>query len=262
MMRRAVCLAVALSIAATGVVFAQRFGRRYAPPEGAVMEPPANQPYDGRFVFIRVRYPTRWDGYRHLGDGGLPWSHDWPTSDIHFMKIMNEVTYLHPRVDTTDIIGLDDPELFNYPLAYLCEPGFWQLSEKEAAGLRAYLMKGGFMIFDDFRGYDWNNLQMQMARALPEWHWVRVDTGQEAIWHSFFEIPAPLSLQPPYGGMPASYWGIYEDNDPKKRLVAIASVNNDISEYWEWSDTGYAPVDISNEAYKYGVNYVIYGMTH
>jgi hypothetical protein len=178
------------------------------------------------------------------------------------MKIMNEVTYLHPRVDTTHILSLDDPELFNYPLAYLCEPGYWQLSEKETAGLRGYLMKGGFIIFDDFRGYDWNNLQAQVSRAIPEWHWVRVDSGQEAIWHSFFEIPTPLALQPPYGGLPPSYWGIYEDNDPKKRLVVIASVNNDISEYWEWSDTGYAPVDISNEAYKYGVNYVIYGMTH
>ena len=44
--------------------------------------------------------------------------------------------------------------------------------------------------------------------------------------------------------------------------MAIANVNSDISEYWEWSDTGYAPVDLINEAYKYGINYFIYGMTH
>ena len=59
-----------------------------------------------------------------------------------------------------------------------------------------------------------------------------------------------------------TYWGIFEDNDPTKRLIAIANVNGDISEYWEFSDTGFAPVDLNNEAYKYGINYVIYGMTH
>ncbi|MBW8861232.1 MAG: DUF4159 domain-containing protein, partial [Acidobacteria bacterium] len=56
--------------------------------------------------------------------------------------------------------------------------------------------------------------------------------------------------------------GIFEDNDPAKRLLAIANVNGDISEYWEFSDTGFAPVDLNNEAYKYGINYVIYGITH
>jgi hypothetical protein len=261
MTRRHLVVTLVFVLAAAGGVFAQRFGRGYRAPEGAVVTPPPNAPYDGRFAFVRLRYPTRWDGFRHLGDGGLPWSHDWPTSDIHFMKIMDEVTYLRPRTDTTDIIALDDPELFNYPLAYLCEPGYWSLTEKEASNLRAYLKKGGFIMFDDFRGYDWNNLQSQMALVVPEWHWVRVDSGSEPIWHSFFEIKDPLSL-PSYGYQQPSYWGIYEDNDPKKRLVAVAAVNGDLSEFWEWSDTGYAPVDISNEAYKFGVNFVIYGITH
>ena len=75
-MRRLLLVTIACLIAGTGVGLAQRFGRRYVPPEGAVMAPPPNQAYDGRFVFVRLRYPTRWDGYRHLGDGGPPWSHD------------------------------------------------------------------------------------------------------------------------------------------------------------------------------------------
>ncbi len=60
----------------------------------------------------------------------------------------------------------------------------------------------------------------------------------------------------------STYQGIFEDNDPKKRLMAIANYNGDIGEFWEWSDTGYAPIDLSNEAYKVGVNYMIYGLTH
>jgi hypothetical protein len=55
---------------------------------------------------------------------------------------------------------------------------------------------------------------------------------------------------------------LFEQNDPNKRLMVIANVNNDISEYWEFSDTGVAMVDLTNEAYKFGVNYVIYGLTH
>ena len=132
------------------------------------------------------------------------------------MKIMNEVTDLRPRTDATNIITLDDPALFDYPLAYLCEPGFWMLSEQEATNLRAYLKKGGFIIFDDFRGYDWNNLQEQMARALPEWHWVRVDSGREAIWHSFFEIPSPRSLEPPYGGLMPDLLGHLRGQRPEE----------------------------------------------
>ena len=266
-MRSAMVLLAGVLIAAAGIAGAaasrtmtpQRFGGGGRQPSGPALQARGNTPYDGQFVFIRLRYET---GYGFGRRNGPPWSHDYPRGEMHFMKIMEDVTYLRPRTDGSNILALDDPELFKYPVAYMAEPGFWSLTDTEAAGFRAYLQKGGFVIFDDFRGYDWNNLQVQMARVLPDWHWVRIDSGQEAIWHSFFEIPNPLALAPPYGGLPASYWGIYEYNDPTKRLVAIANVNNDISEYWEWSDTGYAPVDISNEAYKYGVNYLIYGLTH
>jgi hypothetical protein len=58
------------------------------------------------------------------------------------------------------------------------------------------------------------------------------------------------------------YLGLFEDNDPTKRLMAILNYNNDIGDYWEWSDMGYYPIDLSNEAYKFGVNYLVYAMTH
>jgi hypothetical protein len=143
----------------------------------------------------------------------------------------------------------------------MAEPGLWAVSDAEAATFRQYLLKGGFVIFDDFRGYDWDNLQEQMRKVLPELRWVELD-GTHPIFHSFFEIDRPLDLVPPYDNYPPSYWGIHEDNDPKKRLLAIANVNNDLSEYWEFAGTGYVPVDLTNEAYKFGVNYVMYALTH
>jgi hypothetical protein len=59
-----------------------------------------------------------------------------------------------------------------------------------------------------------------------------------------------------------TYLGVFEDNDPSKRLMMIVNYNQDVSEYWEWSDTNINPIDLNNEAYKLGVDYVIYGMTH
>jgi hypothetical protein len=138
------------------------------------------------------------------------------------------------------------------------------VTDAEAASFRQYLLKGGFAIFDDFRGGDWDNLQEQMRKVLPEARWVQLD-GTSAVFHSFFEIDHPETLAIPSiydQSLIPSYWGLFEDNDPKKRMIVIANVNNDISEYWEFSGTGLFPVDLGNEAYKFGVNYVIYAMSH
>jgi len=257
----ALLAATVASVSALARATPQRFGgaTNDQRPAGPDIDVQGNTPYDGRFVFIRLRYQTGWGRY---GRQGPPWSHDYPRGEVHFTRILKDVTALNPRLDGSNILSLDDPELFKYPIAYMCEPGFWTMTQKEAENFRAYLQKGGFVIFDDFRGPHWDNLQAQMQLVLPGARWVSLDDGTHPIWHSFFEIPKPLALDAPYGGLPPSYWGIYENNDPTRRLIAIANVNNDISEYWEWSGTGYAPVNIDNEAYKYGINYVIYAYTH
>ena len=246
-----------------GVVYAQRGRARNRRPQLDV-QVQGNTPYDGRFTFVRLRYNTGFGFGGHIGDGGVPWSHDYPDGEVHFSKILEELTLLDIRTDGSNILALDDPELFNYPVAYMAEPGFWGVSENEARAFRSYLLKGGFVIFDDFRGQDWDNLQAQMKMVLPEANWVELD-GNSRVFHSFFEIPHPEALEPPaiYGGrFVPSYWGIFENNDPGKRLMAVANVNNDISEYWEFSNLGFFPVDLSNEAYKFGVNYFIYALTH
>lgn len=219
-----------------------------------------NKPYDGRFQYTRVKYSfafTNFGRSTYLA----PWAHDYPRSDVHYPKILSELTLLRARTDGSNVFALDDPNLMEFPFAYFCEPGFWHPTDSEIAGFRAYLLKGGFVMFDDFRGADWSNLQEQMRRVLPEIDFVKLD-GTHPIFHSFFEIPDPLVLDPPYGGLPPSYYGLFERNEPSGRLMAIADVNNDISEYWEFSDTGFVPVDESNEAYKFGVNYAMYALTH
>jgi hypothetical protein len=55
---------------------------------------------------------------------------------------------------------------------------------------------------------------------------------------------------------------MFEDNDPDKRMLALVNYNADLAEYWEWSGQGFFPVDPTTDAYKLGVNYIIYGLTH
>jgi hypothetical protein len=102
-----------------------------------------------------------------------------------------------------------------------------------------------------------------MRQVLPEARFFDLNPS-DRIFHSFFEIPATLLTDFPQAynyGRPI-FRGIYEDNDPSKRLMVMVNYNTDVSQYWEWSGMGLRPVDESNEAYKLGVNYVIYGITH
>jgi hypothetical protein len=230
----------------------------YEPPEVRY----ENTPYNGRFTFARVRFrPSDWGPGNYMWGLDLKWNHDYPRAEAHFTKILKEITTLDTNVGGGNIVALDDPELFKYPVAYLCEPGFLTLTDKEAAALRAYLLKGGFMIVDDFAGRQWDNFAAQVARALPGSRLLELESSH-AVFDSFFRVEDPRVFPHPYFRAPSNYLGLFEDNDPAKRLMMVVNYNQDVSEYWEWSDTGALPIDLANEAYKLGVDYVIYGMTH
>jgi Domain of unknown function (DUF4159) len=215
-----------------------------------------NVPYDGRFTFARIRYSQGDDGgFRR----DIKWAHDYPRGERHFTKILSELSTLRVRTQESNILALDDPELFKYPVAYLCEAGFWRPSDAEALGLRNYLLKGGFIIFDDFARNDWFNFEAQMRRVVPGLRAMRL-TPQDKVFDSFYHIE-DLTYFHPYYGMPSEFWGYYENNDRSQRLLAIVNYNNDLSEHWEFSDEGFFPLEASNEAYKLGVNYLIHALT-
>jgi hypothetical protein len=225
----------------------------------------ANVPYDGRFTFVRLRYTPSQTGYGggggYFGGINFQWDHDYPRADRNFIQIIDELTGVRANVDGHNILSVGDPELFKYPLAYLVEPGWMTLSDEEAANLQAYLHKGGFLILDDFsQTWSLRNLLDMLDRILPEARLVRL-TADHPIFHSFFDIES-LDFFHPYQGLPSAFLGVYQDNDPEKRLLLVANYNNDIGESWEFSDTGFIPIEISNVAYKLGVNYVMYAMTH
>jgi hypothetical protein len=215
---------------------------------------------ESKFTFARIRYASPMMRFFGRGMGGWdpPWSHDWPRSEEHLMKIMAEVT----RLDVNPgghIISFQSDECFKYPIAYLCEVGFIQLSEQEAHRMAEYLLRGGFLIVDDFRGErELNNFRNQMRLVFPDRSLEELPRTHP-IWNCFYDI-SDLSIEPPYSKfLTPRYFGMSDDNG---RLMMVVDYNNDISDYWEWSDDPIMPIESSNEAYKYGVNYIMYALTH
>lgn len=245
---RAVLVTV-LAGAVGATALAQRGGYRAVAPAYNT-----NVKYDGRFVFVRMSYP--WYGRRQPY-----WSHDYPYGEEHFMKILTAVSNVQGHVMESSIMAFSDPEIFKFPVIYLCEPGYWALTDDEVKALRAYLLKGGFMIVDDFRYQAWGNFSLVMSRVFPEGRFVDLDASHP-VFHSFFDINAPNAIPQYYDPGQPIFRGLFVDNDPKKRMMVMVNYNTDISEFWEWSDTGFKPMDETNDAYKIGVNEFIYGITH
>lgn len=239
-------------------------GAHTSSPPLAVVVPQSDQPYDGRVTFTRIQFSGGGDlrgfgGFR--GGREPPWAHDHPRADRNFSSIMGELTAIDTDSDNYRVVTMDDPDVFKYPIIYLVEVGSWRPSQDEVDALRDYLLKGGFLIVDDFRDQQIRQIQAILRVALPDHEIVEVPNDHE-IFDSFYFIEDPHSLIPPYGGNRPLYLGVYEDNDPTKRLMAILNYNNDIAEYWEYSDRGFYPIDLANEAYQFGVNYFMYALTH
>ncbi len=238
------------------------FFRRRERPDTTVHNPP----YDGRFTFARIAFTTNsLAGYYYMG---LPaWAHGYPHAEHNLMHIMQTVSLLDTHPESTVVVRLGSPLLFKYPVSYMTEADFWGMTDAEAANLRAYLLKGGFVIFDDFRDdfrddyQGWANFAMQMHRVLPEAQIVDLQPS-DPIFHSFFDINSFGIVPQYYDRGPPLFRGIYEDNDPAKRLMVMINFNTDVSNFWEFSAEGWYPMAESNEAYELGVNYLIYALTH
>ena len=214
---------------------------------------PNTQP---EFTFTRIRYGSLRGGW----GWGSTWNHDYPRADQHLSRIIEDISTLEANIETTNVFTLDDPVIFAYPVIYISEPGFWHMTEPEVRGLRDYTLKGGFLIFEDFEAEQWHNFAAQLRRALPEYELIQVDVSHP-IFHAFFDLKT-IDFPHPLVPVDPIYFALFEDNDPNGRMMAIVNYNNDVAEYWEWSDTGYFSVDFTNDAYKLGVNYIIYAMTH
>ena len=234
-------------------------------------DPPIkNIPYDGQFTFVRLKYHGAAGQCYYRGEPS--WAHGYGytekgAAEMNLMKIVSEISVLQPHLTATNVVAIDDPELFKYPVAFLVEAGYLTLNEKEVLALRKYLLRGGFLIIDDSRedaqrgNSGWANMVSMLQLVLPDLHPIDLDVSHP-IFHAFFDIPSFDIVRQFYDQGPPIFRGVFENNDPTKRLMVMINFNTDVSNYWEYSALGFMPMEESNEAYKLGVNYLFYALTH
>ena len=199
------------------------------------------------------------------------WAIDYPSAEYHFTRGLRRLTNVEVADDSRHL-SLLDPGIFDYPWLFAQQVGHWDLSDEEVTQLRKYVARGGFLVVDDFHGaYDWAVLSGTMQRAFPQWPLVRLPESH-ALMNVLFDldqdtqIPGRRHLYRTASGDvsaqlqgPAQWHGIH-DNDG--RLVVAINFNMDVGDAWEHADDPVYPVPMTSLAYRFGINYVIYAMTH
>jgi hypothetical protein len=226
------------------------------------------------WVFARLMYPSIEDAhFRHAGwdwrQGHSSWTNDYPRADRHFLDAVRRLTRLNAR-SVEQPVSLDDrDDVYNYPWLYAVFVGEWDLTEPQARTLRDYLLRGGFLMCDDFWGTrDWSIFEASMSKIFPDRPIVEINDA-ESIFHTVYDlderyqVPGEWSLRMgvPYrnDGAVAHWRGIYDD---KNRLMVAVSFNSDLGDSWEWADDPRYPEEYSALGIRIGVNYIIYSMTH
>ncbi|MCG3155394.1 MAG: hypothetical protein DKINENOH_02000 [bacterium] len=206
------------------------------------------------FTFTRVEWESGRSGFgMGFGGRGPLWAHDYPTAEQNLYIALEALTTL-PLTFENRIVRLQDEAIFDLPLLYMCELGYWTPADEEVKRLREYLRRGGFLLVDDFRNdHEWYNFVQQMERVVPE-------PPQELalahpVFHCFFEFEE-LGRHAPYFGLQPHFYAIFDEHG---RMMALINYNNDIGDGWEWPENDR---EFSTEAFKLGINYLIYAMTH
>jgi len=223
---------------------------------------------DPEFVYARLRYHMTLEG---LEMRELPWHHDYPFSDEVFPSVLAEITNVRSSRSAYNIVDIDSPEIFKYPFAYLSEPGFINLTAKDVVNLREWLDRGGFLLVDDMRtsaysrytgGFedDIGHFRAEMKKVYPDRELVRLELS-DPVFNTFYKIQS-LEMRAPYifpGQGPAEFLGLRDSNG---NLMMVVNNNNDLSEFWEWLDRGEMSMHDATTSFHFGINDVLYAMTH
>jgi hypothetical protein len=206
------------------------------------------------------------------GGGGGSWATDYPASDCKFMWGVERLSGVRVYDLTPHSVAIMDPELFKYPYLYVVEAGRGlNLTKEEAERLREYMLRGGFIHFDDFWGLDEReNVDAQLGRIFPDRPIQQLDTSDD-IFHTFFDVDTVMQIpnvSNACNGGP--FWERPDDKDPrifgikdeKGRVMSVITYNSDLGDAWEWMDRPCYPAAISGQAYRMGLNFIIYSMSH
>ena len=215
--------------------------------------------------------PNEFEFARIVYSGGYEWPRwraDWPDAEYHFNQGLNRLTSIDAADDGV-ILKLTDPALFDHPWLYVVEVGYMHLSMAEIDNLREYLLRGGFLMVDDFHGIqEWLQFQSVLDELFPKRSLTRV-TADSKLFNMHFEIeelvqvPGIRSLMSgrtwEKGGINPG-WHVMKDDDD--RIMIVVNFNQDLGDGWEHADDAAYPEQFTGQAYRMGVNYVMYAMTH
>jgi hypothetical protein len=272
LMQSAVLTAVVLAVAVA--VFAQRVAN-WGEPSAAQ----GNQ--RAEFSWSRLSYTTALGGggyggygggYGGYGHGGWgTWNRDYPKADRQFLIALNRLTRINGR-STEQVVGLDNDDIFNYPFVYAVMVHTWTFSDEEAKRMREYLLKGGFLMVDDFHGtQDWEDFMTGMRQVFPDANKYPVEdlTDKDEIFHVLydmddrFQVPGEQYIRSgrtyEKDGYVAKWRGIRDEHG---RLVVAICHNMHLGDAWEWADDPEYPEQFASMAFRVGLNYVMYSMTH
>lgn len=217
-------------------------------------------PQASEFQFVRIVYNGGFEWPR--------WSADWPEAEYHFAQGLERLT----RVQVAEkgkVLALDDPSLFDFPWIYMVEVGYLTLSDTEISNLREYLLRGGFLMIDDFHGVqEWQHFARVLSSLFPDRPLLELSDDAE-IFHVHsavserLQIPGIRSVMRnrtwEKGGYHPGWYAITDDDD---RVMVIVNFNQDIGDAWEHADDALYPAEYTFSAYRIGINYVLYAMTH
>jgi len=272
-------LAISAVVFAPAILAFQREFRVYQSLEGYDNIPlPEDYKVPGEWVFARLMYPPHPHArfsrpYRFGGidwrEGGTSWSQDYPRADRHFAQAMRRLTRVNAR-SVEQPVNLDDgDDVYNWPWLCAGEMGDWKLTDSQIAKLRDYLLRGGFLMLDDFWGTEeWDRFYETMRAVFPDRPIVEID-NDDPIFHSVYDLDDRYQVPGQWALMRGTtyrndgykaYWrGIYDDNN---RLMVAMCFNSDVGDSWEWADEPRYDEKYSALGIRIGVNYVIYSMTH
>lgn len=239
-----VLVLVTLTLIGAALVHAQSFRRRFIEQN----EPPATE-----FVAARWRFGTNgWFG--HMG-----WSHNYPASDQNLNTFLGRTTLLDVESMSYRIVDLGSAEVFDYPFAYVSEPGEMLLTDEEVVNLREFVNRGGFVLMDDFDGFEQlANMRAQVRRAFPDRDFIPIDLDHPLFRVSYIlEDLAGMAEFVPGGQI--TYLALLND---RGEIAILAGHNNDLANFWEWYDEPSMPLKPAADAFRLGTNAVIYAMTH
>jgi predicted TIM-barrel fold metal-dependent hydrolase len=246
----AICVAIALLSAASS---AQQAG-------------PTSPAETSEFQFIRLVYSTGAGDFRRGRRNS--WTTDAPEAETHLLQGIRRLT----RVDAASegrALQLTDEALFDFPFLYAVEVGHWWLSDEEAAQLREYLLRGGFLMVDDFHGTEeWLVFVESIRRVFPDRPIVDLK-DQHPIFHVHYNVDQRVQIPSIRGAITGQTWerdgvvpywrGVLDDQG---RVMVAINFNMDLGDAWEHADNPLYPQPLTTLAYYFGINYLLYAMTH